>query len=192
MRAVTPKNLRSPVATGRYLRDYVREIQRFGHQHFLVCYREPVLLGLGLAGEIADRKIPGHGTAGIETAPFEDLLKSHALTDKIWPLRKDANGGPGTALAVGRTTGSDLVFAEYSISQHHCEFRFTKEGLVIADLDSLNGTWVNERKVEPCAPVKLGDRDTLQIGRVKFAYHTPMGFYRRVLDAAGVKEEEKT
>jgi hypothetical protein len=190
MRAVTPKNLPSLAGPGRYFKDYVREVQRFGHKHFLVCYRDPILMGLGLGGEIADRKVPGHGTAGIETAPCDDLLRSHALTDKVWPLCKDPNGPPGTAVLVGRTTGCDLVFAEYSVSQRHCEFRHTKEGLALFDLDSLNGTLVNEEKIEHNTPRVLADGDRLQIGRLKLVFHTASAFYRRVLEAAEPKDDK--
>jgi ABC-type multidrug transport system ATPase subunit len=53
-----------------------------------------------------------------------------------------------TALRIGRTPDNDLVLDDLEVSRHHAELRKAPDGrLVIADLGSHNGTFVNGRRI---------------------------------------------
>ncbi len=65
-------------------------------------------------------------------------------------------------VTVGREPTCDLCINHDSISRKHCQFLANAEGaLVVKDLDSLNGTYVNDRRVRqavlmPGQVVQLG------------------------------------
>ena len=49
-----------------------------------------------------------------------------------------------------------------TISRRHCEITFVQgEGYLITDLNSLNGTWVNNQPLQPGSPRFLRDGDTV-------------------------------
>ncbi len=49
----------------------------------------------------------------------------------------------------------------------HAEIRMLENGIFLADLDSVNGTMVNGRKLEPQSPSPLRHGDILQLGRMR-------------------------
>ena len=69
------------------------------------------------------------------------LLKFNAAVIKEIPFDKDA-------LAVGRKPDNDIVIDNPAISGHHC--RLSKQGgtWFVEDLDSTNGTFVNEKRIK--------------------------------------------
>ncbi len=44
---------------------------------------------------------------------------------------------------VGASRSSDLVLADEAVSRHHMELELKTDGIVVSDLDSTNGTWVD-------------------------------------------------
>jgi pSer/pThr/pTyr-binding forkhead associated (FHA) protein len=72
--------------------------------------------------------------------------------------------GIGGVKTVGRTPVADFVLPAALVSRLHCRLEASQDGLTVVDLDSTNGTYVNDRRVER-APLKSGDR--LRVGRVE-------------------------
>lgn len=68
------------------------------------------------------------------------------------------------ATRIGRHPGSEIVLDDISVSRVHAEVRRGPEGLVVTDLGSLNGTYVNQRRVD-AAVLRHGDE--LQVGRFR-------------------------
>lgn len=60
-------------------------------------------------------------------------------------------------LVIGRASGLDLVLLEDMVSRRHAELTVRRSGLVICDLGSTNGTFVNGEKVSK-ARLREGDR----------------------------------
>lgn len=60
------------------------------------------------------------------------------------------------AFIVGRTKRSQIVIADSTVSRQHSRFNCTGQDLVLQDLDSSNGTFVNERRITWCN-VYVGD-----------------------------------
>jgi EAL domain-containing protein (putative c-di-GMP-specific phosphodiesterase class I) len=67
---------------------------------------------------------------------------------------------------IGRKPGLPLRLVHTTISLLHAELRLVGEQLVLADLDSRNGTFVNGRRLKGTQAVALGD--LLQFGAVVF------------------------
>ncbi len=73
---------------------------------------------------------------------------------------------------VGREKGCDLVLGVESVSARHAELRVTPQGLLVRDLGSTNGTFVNGKKVKE-ALLKNGDEVAFDV--VKFKVSLPGG-----------------
>jgi pSer/pThr/pTyr-binding forkhead associated (FHA) protein len=70
----------------------------------------------------------------------------------------------GGVKTVGRATRADFVVDAALVSRLHCRLEAGDEGVDVIDLDSTNGTFVNDRRIER-ARLTAGDR--LRIGRVE-------------------------
>lgn len=60
----------------------------------------------------------------------------------------------------------DRVIEEPSISRRHFRLTRSAEGVTVEDLSSLNGTFLDGRRLIPYTPVALGDAQTLTAGRI--------------------------
>ena len=70
------------------------------------------------------------------------------------------------SLVIGRETGADLCIADASVSRRHSKIENYETGFVITDLESLNGTFVNDvpvrsRRLEHGDRVRIGDSQFL-------------------------------
>ena len=69
------------------------------------------------------------------------LLKFNAAVIKEIPLDK-------TSLSVGRKPDNDIVVDNPAISSHHCKIVLEGGTYFVEDLESTNGTFVNEKRVK--------------------------------------------
>ncbi len=69
---------------------------------------------------------------------------------------------------IGRHPDADILLDDVTVSRQHAEMRRRGEGFVVADAGSLNGTYLNRRRVEEAA---LHDGDELQIGKFRLVFH---------------------
>jgi serine/threonine protein kinase len=67
----------------------------------------------------------------------------------------------GGTTVIGRSSECDVVLKAADISKRHCQITLDGDQLTVEDLNSANGTWVNERQIKR-AP--LQDGDALDIG----------------------------
>jgi hypothetical protein len=78
-------------------------------------------------------------------------------------------------VTAGRHPDSEIFLDDVTVSRRHAEFRRTPEGFTVADVGSLNGTYVNRDRIDEVA---LQGGDEVQIGKyrlVYFASHSPAG-----------------
>lgn len=76
----------------------------------------------------------------------------------------------GDVLTIGRSPQSDLFLDDVTVSRHHARVIKEGPGFLLEDLNSLNGTYVNRRRIERH---RLADGDELQIGKFKLAFLDP-------------------
>ena len=65
-------------------------------------------------------------------------------------------------LTIGRAPDNDVAIDNLAVSDHHARLYAEGDRLVIEDLSSLNGTYVNDARIERTT---LRDGDTIQIGK---------------------------
>jgi Protein of unknown function (DUF3662)/Inner membrane component of T3SS, cytoplasmic domain len=67
----------------------------------------------------------------------------------------------GRPLTIGRAPDNGLVLFDGRVSRHHARLYGRRGALLLADLGSTNGSWVNDRRVEEMA---LGEGDRIRVG----------------------------
>ena len=93
-------------------------------------------------------------------------LHARALTS--YALREGAVAHPlnKSPLVVGRGSDADIVLSGSLVSRRHAEFHETEAGLVVIDLDSRNGVFVNDVQIASPTALLIGDK--LSIGETDF------------------------
>lgn len=71
-------------------------------------------------------------------------------------------------ISIGRTNDNDIVLENRGVSRKHALIEFNNEAAVLIDNESLNGTFVNNRKI---TEEVLRDQDTIMIGKYCLVYN---------------------
>ncbi len=73
-----------------------------------------------------------------------------------------------TALTnIGRHADSDIALDDITVSRRHCEISHEGSRFVVRDVGSLNGTYVNQKRVDV---VELTQGDEIQIGKFHLVF----------------------
>jgi pSer/pThr/pTyr-binding forkhead associated (FHA) protein len=89
----------------------------------------------------------------------------------MWILRGADDDAPfvfrlraGTIKTIGRAPRADLILDAALVSRLHCRLEAGDAAMVVVDLESTNGTFINDQRVDR-GTVAEGDR--LRVGRVE-------------------------
>jgi pSer/pThr/pTyr-binding forkhead associated (FHA) protein len=86
---------------------------------------------------------------------FEDRVIERVVTEK-------------KRISIGRTPDNDIVLENKGVSRKHALLEFDGDSMLIMDNESLNGTFVNSRKI---TEEILKDDDRITIGKFDLIYH---------------------
>ena len=70
-------------------------------------------------------------------------------------------------VSIGRSPDAGVFLDDVTVSRNHALLVRRRDGLYIDDLGSLNGTYVNRRRIESH---RLDDGDEIQVGKYKLSY----------------------
>ena len=107
------------------------------------------------------------------------VLSGTALMDMGsggWSLVADSGPEKGQIIPIkerteiGRALECDISILEPSLSRKHAELYIDNGDLIVEDLGSANGTYVNAKKIEKQS---LKDGDILQFHNIKFIINAP-------------------
>ena len=159
---------------------------------FIEYAQNPLLIGSALnAKSISSANHPDEDT-GIYTN--SDKLKKTQIVNLDDQICKKS--GPGTSLpyaiyplmkrthseshddrfSIGRIKGNDMIMKDMAISKRHAIIRILKGSFYIEDCGSTNGTRLNGQTVKE-EPVRLSDKDIIQLGNYKFTFLTPASLH---------------
>lgn len=123
-----------------------------------------ILFGLALATLAAVVWRRRHGAAAPSGAAPNKPLAYIVLSDRS-ATRYPLDTMPWR---IGRGHNNDLVLSDHSVSRLHAEIRTNDSGqLVLNDLESLNGVFVNDNRI---ASTQLSEGDTIDIGDVRMRF----------------------
>ena len=80
-----------------------------------------------------------------------------ASYDRQQPIPLQFPRGGGEQFSIGRDASCDLSIAHMTVSRRHAQLERTRDGWLITDLESTNGTRVNGWRVRGKVPVRAGD-----------------------------------
>lgn len=115
--------------------------------------------------------IPGDTEQDEEfSVPLEELEEGKA----ILVVRKGPEAGTkffldSDLVICGRDPESDIFLGDVTVSRKHAEFRRDGNDFRVVDAGSLNGTFVNQKRVESTL---LTNGDEIQIGKFKLVFFT--------------------
>jgi hypothetical protein len=70
-------------------------------------------------------------------------------------------------ISIGRGADNDVILDDGQVSRHHCQLRLQHGAYSLADLGSLNGSYVNGQRVDSIA---LGPGDVIQLGGTRLEF----------------------
>ncbi len=125
---------------------------------------------------LAEEAAPGAVTAQYELGETSEgeAVSGHSSTSDGPSLIIRTGGRAGDSFTlegerftIGRDTDSDVFLDDVTVSRNHAVIVRRGDGLYIDDLGSLNGSYVNRRRIESH---ELVDGDELQIGKFKLTF----------------------
>ena len=90
---------------------------------------------------------------------------------------------------IGRLPSNDIVLEDKLVSRSHAEIVRRGRDILVVDLDSYNGTFVNGAKVKE---VKLANKDEIAIGKTTFRFEEEVADILVLDDAAPFVPPEGT
>lgn len=158
------------------LDDYAAEWTRIGMADFAFIYGKPVLIGVGLHGDVSK----GRGMSGSATClaliPDSTLPSGESLVGRVWIIKKNQSGSVGQGVTLGRGMRNDIVIPEFSISRNQATFQCEPSKVLLVDLGSRNGTYANDTLLQPRKPFTLTSGDSLRFGRIRCTFLARSGF----------------
>ena len=120
------------------------------------------------------------GNGDVELADIHSELDPHGLRPLVQlhrlprgPHREphrpqgEAFNVTGERMTIGRSPEAEIFLDDVTVSRNHALLVARRDGLFIDDLGSLNGTYVNRRRIESH---RLQNGDELQVGKYKLTY----------------------
>ena len=109
-------------------------------------------------------------TGDFERVDIEEMVEAEGAAVVI----RSGGGRSGESFAIdrermsiGRTPDAPIFLDDVTVSRNHALLVRRREGLYIDDLGSLNGTYVNRKRIESHL---LEDGDEIQVGKFKLSY----------------------
>ena len=116
--------------------------------------------------ELADRKAAADRVLGPNGRPIlaRFTMKNGHMAGRVFRFHQDLT-------TIGRTNGNDLIINGRTVSRRHARLWFDNGRWCLADMQSANGTFVNNMRLQPNQAAALNDGDVLNFGDEIVQFH---------------------
>ncbi len=109
-------------------------------------------------------------TDSVRTTVETDTWQLNALTEALGDLTLTVT----ESLSIGRGSDNDVVLGSKQVSRNHAVLSLLDGQLYVKDLDSSNGTFINEQRIEGNKSSLLQVNDTLAFASFSFQVNAPV------------------
>ncbi|WP_408647587.1 FHA domain-containing protein [Streptomyces geranii] len=130
--------------------------------------------------EAYDAEVTGQTQMPMLSPEAQAAVDALPLGSALLVVRRGPNSGSrflldGELTTAGRHPQSDIFLDDVTVSRRHVEFRRGQDGLfTVADVGSLNGTYVNRERIDS---VSLNNGDEVQIGKYRLVFYASQRGY---------------
>jgi FHA domain/Domain of unknown function (DUF1707) len=117
----------------------------------------PVAAGRKLALRAGTRTAGPANRPGRTPGRAPTTSMRNTSSDRQQPIPLEFPRGGGDQFSIGRDASCDLAIPDMTVSRRHARLERTRDGWLISDLESTNGTRVNGWRVRDKVPVRAGD-----------------------------------
>jgi|GEM_PF-874648 len=184
-----PKSEFTPNMELLYVRHYVKLLNKMGNAHFQAYFPNSFLVGIGLLADLAgDNRSGARMTRSVELDTVDVAADgTPGSAGRVWELKASPIHGTPGVVRIGRAQSNDVVVPEFAISQRHCQFETIERKVMVSDIESLNGTYVNGTQLEKGAVMEIQNLDVLILGRFQFQFFNSSGFLAEVSERAAME-----
>ncbi|MEU1040107.1 FHA domain-containing protein [Streptomyces sp. NPDC005907] len=124
--------------------------------------------------EAYDSEVTGQTQSPALSPEAQAAVDALPLGSALLVVRRGPNSGSrflldGELTTAGRHPQSDIFLDDVTVSRRHVEFRRAANGsFTVADVGSLNGTYVNRERIDQVA---LSNGDEVQIGKYRLVFY---------------------
>lgn len=130
--------------------------------------------------EAYDAEVTGQTQMPALSPEAQAAVDALPLGSALLVVRRGPNSGSrflldGDLTTAGRHPQSDIFLDDVTVSRRHVEFRRGADGaFTVADVGSLNGTYVNRERIDQ---VGLNNGDEVQIGKYRLVFYASQRGY---------------
>ncbi|MFG2680972.1 FHA domain-containing protein [Streptomyces sp. NPDC048392] len=130
--------------------------------------------------EAYDAEVTGQTAMPALSPEAQAAVDALPLGSALLVVRRGPNSGSrflldGELTTAGRHPQSDIFLDDVTVSRRHVEFRRGPDGsFTVADVGSLNGTYVNRERIDQVA---LSNGDEVQIGKYRLVFYASQRGY---------------
>ncbi|MCX4992403.1 MULTISPECIES: FHA domain-containing protein [unclassified Streptomyces] len=124
--------------------------------------------------EAYDAEVTGQTPSPMLSPEAQAAVDALPVGSALLVVRRGPNSGSrflldGELTTAGRHPQSDIFLDDVTVSRRHVEFRRVADGsFTVADVGSLNGTYVNRERIDQ---VPLSNGDEVQIGKYRLVFY---------------------
>jgi pSer/pThr/pTyr-binding forkhead associated (FHA) protein len=101
-------------------------------------------------------------------------IETHEIVSATFVVKRGVKAGSryqlgDTLTTIGRHPDSDIFLDDVTVSRRHAEIRRDGDVIMLHDVGSLNGTYLNRSRIEAAA---LVSGDEVQVGKFKLVFLT--------------------
>ncbi|MDB4957636.1 MAG: domain containing protein [Myxococcales bacterium] len=158
---------------------HYRQLLQLGKAEFLASAAPAALVRYRT--ELPDPGASGGSTVTIESDYDEDAIEEtlpygkdlpEEIDLELYPLAKKPGASFPDRITIGRTANNDLAINDTSISRLHAYIRRDRDGWVVADAGSKNGSWLLGAALEARKERPLQSRAILRLGDVDLTFYS--------------------